>query len=106
MRRATIEDHFWQLESGEARHQEYGDAFWMPDAVQRRQLKRGQAAKLLFQIEAEGPNGVELTVERMWVIVAEPVGEGYIGILDNQPASLEPEAHVYLTEGAEIPFWP
>jgi len=106
MRRATIDDHYWQLESGEARHLEYGDAFWIPDDGQRRQLKRGQAAKLLFQIEAERPHGVEITVERMWVIVAERVDEGYIGILDNQPASLEPGSHVYLTEGAEIPFWP
>ena len=106
MRRATLEDHYWHLESGEARHLEYGDAFWIPAAVDRQQLRRGQAAKLLFQIEAEGADGIELTVERMWVIVAEQVGEGYIGILDNQPASLEPGPHVYLTEGAEVPFWP
>jgi hypothetical protein len=42
----------------------------------------------------------------MWVIVAERVDKLYVGILDNQPASIEPGAHVYLTEGAEVPFGP
>ena len=106
MRSANLKDHYWQLDSGEARHAASPDTFWIPERSEREQLHRGQAARLLFELEGEGEKGVERVVERMWVIVAERVDQGYIGILDNQPASLEPAPHVYLTEGAEIPFWP
>lgn len=44
--------------------------------------------------------------ERMWVIVAERCGEGYIGILDNQPASFERRQEGDLCYGAEVPFLP
>ena len=70
-------------------------------------MRRGQAVKLLFELEGENEDGnVERLVERMWVLVAERVGDGFIGVLDNQPAALEPTPDVYLIEGAEIPFWP
>jgi hypothetical protein len=42
----------------------------------------------------------------MWVTVAERVGDFFIGILENQPACLEPAENVYLCMGAEIPFLP
>ena len=42
----------------------------------------------------------------MWVLVAERLGGGYIGILDSQPASVERSDNVYLCFGAEIPFFP
>ena len=63
--------------------------------------------KLLFELEGEGEDeSVERFVERMWVLVAERVGDGYIGILDSEPAVLELGPNGYLAEGAEIPFWP
>lgn len=106
MRPATIDRHFWQLESAEARHAAHPQ-FRIPDRAERERLQRGQAAKLLFEIEGETEDGtVERVVERMWVLVAERVGDGYVGILDNQPESLDRSPDVYLTEGAEIPFWP
>jgi hypothetical protein len=107
MRRATLGEHFWQLQSGEARHAARPDTFWLPERARREQLRRGQAARLLFEIEGEADDGtVERTVERMWVIVAERVDDGYVGVLDNRPASLDPAPNVYLVEGAEVPFWP
>jgi hypothetical protein len=42
----------------------------------------------------------------MWVVVAERVGEAYIGLLVNQPGTVEPDDEVYLCYGAEIPFLP
>lgn len=42
----------------------------------------------------------------MWVIVSERVGDGYIGILDNKPASVDESQHFYLCRGAEVPFLP
>ena len=106
MRRANFDEHYWQLESGEARASAYPETFLIPERAAREHLSRGQAAKLLFQIEGDNDGKVERVVERMWVIVAECVGDGYIGILDQQPDSLAQAPNVYLAEGAEIPFWP
>ena len=68
-------------------------------------LKRGPAATLILDIESSDDDGNAVVQgERMWVIVAEMLGEFYIGILDNRPSSLEPSDDVYLCLGAEIPF--
>jgi hypothetical protein len=70
-------------------------------------LQRGHAAQLIFEIEGTEEDGsVSIQAERMWVIVAERVGDAYIGILDNQPVCLEPSDDVYLRFGAEVPFRP
>jgi len=98
---------FWELESGEERHERSPDSFWIPPRAERETLQPGQTAKLLFVIEGEHPGG-EICVEvgRMWVFVTEAQDGEYVGILDNQPASLEPSPDVYLSEGVEIPFHP
>src|SRR5437868_4001837 len=84
---------------------EHPDSFWIPPFEQRDALRRGDAAKLLFDIEAHEEDGsVGVQRERMWVIVAERVQGVYLGILDNQPACLELSDKVYLRFGAEIPF--
>lgn len=107
MRLPNFERDFWQLRSAEQSHREHPDTFWIPPLEQRQSLKRGQAARLIFDIEVQDADGaVALQGERMWVIVAERVGDGYIGILDNQPASIEASERVYLCFGAEVPFLP
>lgn len=105
MRLASLENNFWQLRSAEESHRKHPDTFWIPSLVERKNLKRGQAARLIFEIEGEEEDGtVSVQGERMWVIVAEKVGDTYIGILDNQPACLEQSDEVYLRYGAEVPF--
>ena len=105
MRMASFEQDFWQLRSGEESHRQHSDSFWLPPLEQRQALQRGQSARLIFDIEGEDDDGtVEVQGERMWVVVAEQVGDAYIGILDNQPACLEPADGVYLRFGAEVPF--
>jgi hypothetical protein len=105
MRLASFERDFWQLQSGEQSHQEHPDSFWIPPLEQRQNLQRGQAARLIFEIEGEEEGGnVSRQGERMWVIVAEKVGDVYIGILDNQPVCLGRSDEVYLRFGAEVPF--
>lgn len=107
MRLPTFEQDYWELRSGEEAHQEYPDTFWIPPLEQRQNLRRGQAVRLIFEIEGEEENGdIAVQGERMWVIVSERYGDFYLGILDNQPASLEPSDNVYLCFGAEIPFLP
>jgi hypothetical protein len=107
MRLANRQSDFWELRSAEEAHAANPSRFWIPDSDKRRSLERGHAAKLIFDIEAYEEDGaVGVQGERMWVIVAERVGDRYIGILDNQPACLEPSDKVYLIMGAEIPFGP
>src|SRR5262245_10109056 len=107
MRLPSLENDGWQLRSAELSHQQHPDTFWIPPLSQRQNLRRGQAAKIIIDIESRDEQGVvQSGGERMWVIVAERVGDFYIGILDNQPASLEPSGNVYLCFGAEIPFLP
>lgn len=107
MRLAAISTDFWELRNGEVAHASAPDTFWLPPKDNRRSLVRGQAAKLIFDIEGVTEQGdVEVQGERMWVIVAERVEDLYIGILDNQPALLEPSEDTYLCFGAEIPFGP
>ena len=107
MRLPALAADFWELESAEDRHAESPESFWIPARADREQLQPGQAAKLLFCIEAEKVDGsVEVTVERMWVFITERLDDLYVGMLDNQPASIDPADDVYLVRGAEIPFGP
>ncbi len=77
----------------------------MPSLDRRHNLQRGHAAKLIFDIETETEEGrILIHGERMWAIVAEKIGDVYVGILDNQPSCFEPNPDVYLCFGAEIPF--
>lgn len=105
MRLATFSEVFWELRSGEKSHEDNPETFWIPPEGERNNLKRGDGAKLIFEIEGEDEHGnISYQAERMWVIVAEKTGDVYIGILDNQPASIEPLDEIYLVFGAEIPF--
>jgi hypothetical protein len=105
MRLATFQRDFWQLRSGEESHRQHPDTFWSPPLEQRQDLRRGQAARLIIDIEGDLKDGtVTVQGQRMWVIVAEKIGDTYIGILDNQPVCLERSDGVYLRFGAEIPF--
>ena len=68
---------------------------------------KGQAAKLIFEIEAEEEDGtISTSAERMWVIVTGHVEGGYVGILDNEPATIPSDSEFYLRRGAEVPFRP
>lgn len=103
---ASFERDFWQLRSAEGAHSEQPTSFFIPPIQARQNLKRGDAAKLIFDIEGLDEDGaIVVGGERMWVIVAECVGDAYIGILDVQPSVAQSE-NVYLRFGAEIPFRP
>jgi hypothetical protein len=107
MRLASLDRDFWQLRSAEQSLHEHPTSFRIPPLERRQDLRRGQAARLIFDIEGRNEDGeIEVQGERMWVIVAERCGDVYIGILDNQPASIEPSEDVYLCFGAEVPFFP
>jgi hypothetical protein len=104
MRQASIKTDYWELRSAEASHAKYGEQFWVPPLNQRQNLQRGQAVRLVFDIEVRNEGKLAIVGERMWVIVKEKTDDTYIGILDNQPTCSNFEDNVYLCLGAEIPF--
>jgi hypothetical protein len=106
VRRPSFEVDFWELASGEARNAASPGTFWIPSREQRTALQSGQMAKLIFLLEGDEDGEIVVQPERMWVFVSEVVDDGYIGILDNQPAAYEPTDEIYLVMGAEVPFWP
>jgi hypothetical protein len=108
LRKPSLDEDGWALRNAEGSHEENPASFWIPDRDVRDGLKVGQAAKLIFEIIATSLDGnQQLGGERMWVIVSERVGDQYVGILDNPPASLpRDDDSLYLVFGAEIPFGP
>lgn len=80
----TYEKDTYILESGEKRHQESPDTFWIPEAIRRHNLSPGDLVKLIFSMETrEDPN--EVVVERMWVLIESQGNGWYQGVLDNEP---------------------
>lgn len=104
MRLPQLTTDFWELESGEARHEQSPATFWIPPREDRENLRVGQAVKLTFHLEGDDDGAVVTQVERMWVWVSEVRPDGYVGILDDQPGAYEPSDDIYLVMGAEVPF--
>ncbi|MEP5151743.1 hypothetical protein [Planktotalea sp.] len=82
----TLEEGEWVLVSAVQRHQANPDTFKIPSEARRSNLQRGEAAKLLFDIETRG-NGtvIDRGVDKMWVIVIAIQDDRYRGILDSDP---------------------
>src|SRR4029450_2470717 len=104
MRLPRIDTDSWELRSAEESHRLNPDTFSIPPREAREGLRRGQAARLIFDIETDDGGRMVVGGERMWVIVADKQGDTYIGILDNQPATVEPGERVYLASGRRYPF--
>jgi len=76
----------YTLEDGEALHVSHPTTFWIPGEAERKSLKTGQIAKLIFK-------GNTHCCERMWVIVTEVKSDGsYVGQLDNHPTCIRAKA--------------
>ncbi len=92
----------FELEDGEALHEEAPQTFLLPDFGRRSSLKAGDLVKLAFRIHLETESGQsKCEVERMWVIVKEVHPTHYIGILDNDPVSTDG-----MKSGLELGFLP
>ena len=104
MRWPSLEVDYWELRSGEEAHAANPDQFWLPPAAARSDLRPGCAVKLIFDIEGVEEDGsIAVQGERMWVLVSEVTADGYFGILQNDPMSLD-NSIFYLGRGAEVPF--
>ena len=102
-----IDIDYWALISGEDRHCSAPDTFWIPPIENRQGLKFGDAAKLIFEIEAEDECGqVSREYERMWVVVSEVRPQYIIGRLTNTPMVCNENSGFYLMQDVEVPFLP
>ncbi len=81
------------------------ETFSLPPRALRENLRRGQQVKVIFDFEGVEEHGtVSLQGERMHLVVAEKVGDRYIGLLLDQPQLFEPEDYPYLRPAVEVPF--
>lgn len=104
-RLASLEQDYWCLRSAEAAHREAPATFTIPPRDRRERLTRGDAVKLIFDMEGYEEDGsVTVQGERMWVLVTERVGGRYLGVLENNPQLIDPAESIYLRMGAEIAF--
>jgi uncharacterized protein YegJ (DUF2314 family) len=79
----------WWLADGEAQRDLTPATFEMPSVVERRGLRVGQFAKVIFRFEPRAHEGWgEPEGERMWVKVTERRGGGYVGTLASNPEVL------------------
>jgi hypothetical protein len=82
---ARLETDNWELESAVQRHLSAPSTFWIPPEDERRNLRVGQAAKLIFKIRVLDKAGnAEVVTERMWVYVTSRRAAVYEGRLQSQ----------------------
>jgi hypothetical protein len=102
LRFTTVAEDGWALVSAEIRHRGHPESFRIPERTERENLKAGDAAKLLFDIETRGGGRViDRGVDRMWVIVKRREGGNYVGVLDSNPGVAE---GLTLRPGTEVLF--
>lgn len=92
----------WSLDDGEQRSAASPDTFIIPPRWVREALEPGDFAQLIFKIVFDDDD--EPFFERMWVIVNALTDDGYMGILNNTPASVEENDRFWV--GTELPFAP
>ncbi len=91
------------MDDGEVRHAHAPTTFWIPDRDRRERLRPGDFAKLIFRISVDSPEE-PVAVESMWVVVRERIFGGYLGLLDNEPDSIDENDAFWV--GTELPFGP
>lgn len=97
IRPPDYEEDGWCLADAEDIHREHPETFHIPDLGERQSLEPGDFAQLVFEIDNnDGPD------ERMWAIVREIVAGGYIGMLNNEPATITENDELWV--GTEFAF--
>ncbi len=86
----------WRLEDVEARQRESPRLYPIPRSAERKNLRPGDLAKLVFLIDGNP----EVDGERMWVEVESVEGVSFLGRLTNQPR------WVALSPGDPVAFEP
>jgi hypothetical protein len=103
-RQGTIDRDGWRLVSAEERHAAHPQTFQIPSRGARESLAPGDGVRLLFEIETrERDRVIDRGVDRLWVIVKQRHGEGYVGLLDSDPGLAE---GLDLRPGDAIAFGP
>ena len=101
MREPSWEADGWALDNGEEYHAAAPATFWIPTRAERDNLQVGDHAKLIFRIALDSEQD-PVSVERMWVLVQDRVGDTYFGTLENEPDAVTENDELWL--GTELPF--
>lgn len=80
----TLEEDGWTLDDAVERHRLAPNTFQIPPEDIRANLPIGADAKLIFLLRSDEGS---VKGERMWVRVVGRMGEGYIGVLNNDPTT-------------------
>jgi hypothetical protein len=97
MRLPDYDTDGWCLADAEDIHRDHPETFYLPDLAERQNLQPGDFVQLIFEIDNDdGPD------ERMWAIVREIVAGGYIGMLNNEPATITENDTLWV--GTEFAF--
>jgi hypothetical protein len=81
------ESDAWELEDAEERHRNAPDLYALPDIVERRSLRPGDHAELLFLFRGRDQHGAFIQGERLSVTVHDVSPSAYNGTLDEAPRS-------------------
>lgn len=76
----------WFLGDAEEQHRAHPRTFFIPSRSQREALAVGDWARLTFVLRNPAVDGP--SAERMWVVVSEVAGSGYVGELTNEPVAM------------------
>lgn len=93
----------WWLVSAEQRSAEYPTSFWIPKRALREALKRGDIAKLVFEM-APLPNGCN--GERMWVKIERVLRDADTGKVHYSGHLMSKPAFMSIAVGETIDFGP
>ncbi len=93
------EDILNRLEDVEQVHRSHKRTYSIPRSDERRGLRPGQLAKLVFLAPDDAEEGAR--AERMWVEVKATAAGDYIGVLSNRPRYLK-----YIQQGEHVVFRP
>ena len=87
----------WYLGNGEEEHAANPRSFFIPSPKERSNQNPGDLVRLLFFIRNPSQRGPR--AERMWLEISARDGDGYVGLLTNQPIAIKD-----LSSGDEVAF--
>ena len=87
----------WYLGNAEEEHAANPRSFFIPSRKERSSRNPGDLVRLLFFIRNPSQRGPR--AERMWLEVSARDGDGYVGLLTNQPIAIKD-----LSGGDEVAF--
>ena len=95
------ESDAWEIDDAEARHRNAPDLYSIPPLTERTDVGIGERVDLYFLFRGRDRHGLYIQSERLRVTVRGASPSGYVGTLDDPPATSS-----LLQKGASVSFEP